>query len=349
MGHSVVGPCVSGDWERVVGSATCCLPDESDLTLRSRIPLTVIGGFLGAGKTTLLNYWLRESRGKRFAVLVNDFGAINIDAALIASADSDTIALTNGCVCCSIGDDLSQALIRVLDASPPFDGIVIEASGVSDPWRIAQIGLAEPGLSLDGVIVLLDAQALADNLANPLLRDSIERPLAHADLVVLNKVDLADDAALETARDWIRRNAPSVHCCETTNAEIALPLLSGAHLTSESNTAPPHDCHEHCEHPEHAHSSVAHDQQFATWSCAPSRVYSLVDVKAWLKAPPAGVLRLKGFVETQEYGWSEVQFSGRTGSVRRALASPANPRTAALVAIGLNGSLPVAALISYWT
>ena len=125
-------------------------------------------------------------------MLVNDFGAINIDAALIASADSDTIALTNGCVCCSIGDDLSQALIRVLDASEPFDGIVIEASGVSDPWRIAQIGLAEPALSLDGVIVLLDAQALADNLANPLLRDSIERPLAHADLVVLAGFELLE-------------------------------------------------------------------------------------------------------------------------------------------------------------
>ena len=318
------------------------------MTARNRIPLTVIGGFLGAGKTTLLNYWLRESRGKRFAVLVNDFGAINIDAALIASSSGDTIALTDGCVCCSIGDDLSQALIRVLDASPPFDGIVIEASGVSDPWRIAQIGLAEPGLLMDGVIVLLDAHALADNLANPLLRDSIERPLAHADLVVLNKVDLADGAALESARNWIRRVAQNVHCCETTNAEIALPLLSGAHVTLTSDTSPLHDCHEHCDHHEHVHSQVAHDQQFATWSCAPSRVYSLVDVKAWLKAPPAGVLRLKGFVQTQEYGWSEVQFSGRTGSVRRALASPANRHTAALVAIGLRAALPRSALDAFW-
>jgi len=319
------------------------------LTLRSRIPLTVIGGFLGAGKTTLLNYWLRESRGKRFAVLVNDFGAINIDAALIASADGDTIALTNGCVCCSIGDDLSQAMIRVLDAPQPFDGIVIEASGVSDPWRIAQIGLAEPGLSLDGVIVLLDAQALADNLANPVLRDSIERPLAHADLAVLNKVDLADDAALETARDWIRRTAPAVHCCETTNAEIALPLLSGAHITLPSNTSLRHDGNEHCDHHAHAHSPVAHDQQFATWSCAPKKIYSVADIKHWLIAPPAGVLRLKGYLQTHEYGWSEVQFSGHTGSVRRAIASSTNAHTAALVAIGLNGSLPVAALNSFWT
>ncbi|WP_343231026.1 GTP-binding protein [Variovorax sp. WS11] len=76
--------------------------------MKQRLPLTVIGGFLGAGKTTLVNRWLREAEGKRIAVLVNDFGALNIDAALIVGASGDTIALTNGCVCCQIGDDLSR-------------------------------------------------------------------------------------------------------------------------------------------------------------------------------------------------------------------------------------------------
>ncbi|MFP5406389.1 MAG: CobW family GTP-binding protein, partial [Gammaproteobacteria bacterium] len=141
----------------------------------SRLPLTVIGGLLGAGKTTLLNHLLAASRGRRIAVLVNDFGAINIDAALVAESAGDTIALTNGCVCCSIGDDLAGALIELLEANPPFDAVVVEASGVSDPWRIAQIALADSDLALEGVIVLVDASTLAEQARDPLLTDSLQR------------------------------------------------------------------------------------------------------------------------------------------------------------------------------
>ncbi len=118
-----------------------------------RIPFSVIGGFLGAGKTTLLNHWLRHAQGQRLALLVNDFGAINIDADLIEAHAGDTIALTNGCVCCQIGDDLSLALLRVLDSARRFDAVIVEASGVADPGRIAQLGRADPRLRLDAVIV----------------------------------------------------------------------------------------------------------------------------------------------------------------------------------------------------
>ena len=119
--------------------------------MTSRIPFTVIGGFLGAGKTSLLNHWLRSQNGHRTALLVNDFGELNIDASLIAQQHADTLALTNGCVCCNLGDDLSQALIQVLDAQPPFESVVVEASGVSDPGRIAQLAQAAPELQRDAV------------------------------------------------------------------------------------------------------------------------------------------------------------------------------------------------------
>src|SRR5689334_9991881 len=99
------------------------------------IPLTVIGGFLGAGKTTLVNHLLRGGHGRRIAVMVNDFGAINIDAELVADRAADTISLANGCICCSIGDSLMLALIELLHRPDPPEHLVIEASGVADPAR----------------------------------------------------------------------------------------------------------------------------------------------------------------------------------------------------------------------
>ena len=133
-----------------------------------RIPFTVIGGFLGAGKTTLLNHWLADPQGERLAVLVNDFGAINVDAALLRPegdpADPQVMALSNGCVCCSIGGDLADALARVMDRRPSVDRIVVEASGVSDPWRIAQVALADPQLMPIYGSVLVGLLRTADQL-----------------------------------------------------------------------------------------------------------------------------------------------------------------------------------------
>ncbi len=195
---------------------------------KKRLPLTVIGGFLGAGKTTLLNRWLREANGLRMAVLVNDFGALNIDAGLIAATHGDTTALTNGCVCCQIGDDLGRALVDVIEAKTPFDAVVIEASGVSDPWRIAQIGMAAPELSLEGVIVLVDASAVAQQSADPLLADTLVRQLKSADLVVVNKADLASAEALAAARAWVGATAPGTPCIETTEFGGAAGAAVGA-------------------------------------------------------------------------------------------------------------------------
>lgn len=308
-----------------------------------RIPLTVIGGFLGAGKTTLLNRLLAGAGGRRIAVLVNDFGAVNVDAALVASASADTIALSNGCVCCSIGDDLTGALIRVLEASPPFDAIVVEASGVSDPWRIAQVGLADPGLSLGGVIVLVDAAAAGAQARDPLLADSLQRQLRAADLVVINKTDLATAQELEWVRAWVTETVGATPQFETTHAALPGELLWGVapeRLVRHDARCSDHDEHGH----EHGHVGHGHEhaEMFEAWTHHPPEALGAAALRAALRAMPPGVLRLKGLVRTDEHGWAELQFAGKHGSLRRLDEAPAG--SAVVVAIGLRGRLPQAAL-----
>lgn len=317
--------------------------------MRPRLPLTVIGGFLGAGKTSLLNHWLKAARGTRLAVLVNDFGAINIDAELIASTDGNTLALTNGCVCCQIGDDLSAALISVLDSEVPFDAVVVEASGVSDPWRIAQIGRADPGLMLDGVVVMVDAGAALAHARDPILSDTLERQLRAADLIVLNQTDRASAPELQAVRQWIVQVVGATPQFETTHGHVPLPMLSGlagpampGRVPLDAHACAPDCNHDHAQGASEAVWQASHGDVFETWSARPVRCFDETDLKQWLQSPPPGLLRLKGFLRVQRAGvangvWMELQFSGRHTSLRVARETP---YAAAMVAIGLRGQLP---------
>ena len=334
--------------------------------MQKRLPLTVIGGFLGAGKTTLLNHWLRHANGQRLAVLVNDFGALNIDASLIESTAGNTIALSNGCVCCQIGDDLSMALIEVLKNADALDAVVVEASGVSDPGRIAQLGKAEPQLYLDGVVVLVNADTAAAQSQDPLLADTLARQLTSAGLVVINHCDLATPEQLTQVRAWVHRVAPEAPVFETHQGEVPLALLSGLALNAahqvqqaQHDHSDDHD-HDHCTHDhdhhpahdhahDHTHDNPAHGEQIETWSCQPDKVFSVLALQTWLKQPQPGLLRLKGFVRAQnkhgETAWYEIQWAGRTGSWH-ATTAPASG--AAVVAIGLRGQLPRAPLAAFF-
>lgn len=174
------------------------------------VPVILVTGFLGAGKTTLINHLLTHAGGRRLAAVVNDFGAVNIDAALIAENADGVMSLANGCICCSLQGDLLRTLSSLLRRDPCPEGIVIETSGVSDPAEVVRT-LLDPVVwreaPLETVIAVADAAALAADPA--LLDDTLCRSqVASADIVALNKADLVDAAGLARARAALARLKP---------------------------------------------------------------------------------------------------------------------------------------------
>lgn len=191
-----------------------------------KIPFTVIGGYLGAGKTTLLNHLLGNTQGLRIAVLVNDFGSVNIDVNLIRSHEGDTINLANGCMCCSIANNLAMVMNQLRDRAADLDHIIIEASGVANPGKIAQYGQMYQ-LPLDGVIVVADAEQVQTQARNKYVGDTVLRQFDQADLIILNKVDLVSTADLARLRQWLTDIAPDTPRYETTYATVPASILLG--------------------------------------------------------------------------------------------------------------------------
>lgn len=175
-----------------------------------RIIFTVLGGFLGAGKTTLVNRILAGAGETRFAVMVNDFGALNIDESLIASTDGQVTQLANGCICCSLSGGLVDAMLDLMRYRDQIDHILIEASGVSNPSRIMDFaridGDLRPGLTL----VLVDVTRLTAQLDDPRLCETLLDQLDSADLFLLTKSDLASDDEIAACRAILEARAPRV-------------------------------------------------------------------------------------------------------------------------------------------
>jgi len=287
----------------------------------NRIPLSVIGGYLGAGKTTLINRLLTINHEKRVAVLVNDFGSINIDAALLHSASEDTIELTNGCVCCTLSGDLFFTIGDLLDRKPPPEHIVVEASGIADPAKIAAVSLAEKALSYAGIVTVVDGKNITNQLADPLVGSQVYQQLRVADLLVVCKVD-RKDAAIEQvlesgefSRCIGSEDLPTIAAMLFDNADLVLP---------DSNP-------------------IAHPA-YAQWSDPSPVPMTSGEIDRRLDCRPEGLLRVKAILSNPEGGYWEVHV---VGTQQEVLTRGDASRTG-ITAIGLCASLTESDIKRWW-
>jgi G3E family GTPase len=187
-------------------------------------PILLVTGFLGAGKTTVVNHVLAHAEGRRIAAVVNDFGAINIDAELIAGASDGVVSLANGCICCSLEGDLLRTLASILRRSPRPDHIVIETSGVADPTDIVR-NLMDPMIwkeaPLETVLCVVDAMTPPEKLDDALLRSQLRA----ADVVALSKTDLMDRTGCERIRDAVKAVRPGAVVVDAPHGRVPAALL----------------------------------------------------------------------------------------------------------------------------
>ena len=290
------------------------------------VPILLVTGFLGAGKTTLVNHVLANAGGQRIAAVVNDFGAIAIDAELIAGASDGVVSLANGCICCSLEGDLLRTLATILRRTPRPDAIVIETSGVADPADIVR-NLMDPVIwreaPLETVLCVVDA-ASADALDDALLRSQVRT----ADLVALSKLDLATQAGAERVRAALSAINPRAVVVEAVHGRLPLDLLFPAVPDSASSPRDPGRVR-----------PIADRFDSTAWTS--DRPVSLPRLQAAIGRLAPRLARAKGLFETAEHPGRQflLQFAGGRATVAPAGTPAAGMARVRIVFIAEIGAL----------
>ena len=252
-------------------------PDSS-----SKIPVTVLTGYLGAGKTTLLNRILSEPHGKKYAVIVNEFGEIGIDNDLVVGADEEVFEMNNGCICCTVRGDLVRILDGLMRRKGKFDAVIVETTGLADPAPVAQTFFVDENVGrktrLDAVVTVADAKWLSERLKDA---PEAKNQIAFADVILINKTDLVSADELRDVEGRIRAINPYAKLHRTERAQIPLaevldrnafdldrildiePEFLEAEEDHDHHHAHGHDHHHdhdhgHDHHHEHSHKGIKH-------------------------------------------------------------------------------------------
>ena len=294
----------------------------SDGTLPALTPVTVLTGYLGAGKTTLLNRILSEDHGRRYAVVVNEFGEVGIDGDLILKADEELFEMNNGCICCTVRGDLIRTVHGLLMKEGAFDAIIVETTGLADPGPVAQTffvdGFLKSKTVLDSVTTVVDAKHVLLRLADS--REAAEQ-IAFADQIVLNKTDLVSEAELKEVETRLRRLNPlaPIHRAQRSNVNLdAVIGRRGFDLERIQSLEPDflnpghgdagHVHDEHCEHDHgddhgHEHHDHVHDDEIKSVALTLRTQMDRRKISRWLTGLVAkqgqDILRAKGIIDVK--------------------------------------------------
>jgi G3E family GTPase len=266
----------------------------------------IVTGFLGAGKTTLINRILTADHGRRIAVIVNEFGAVGIDHHLLLSSDQEVVQMNNGCVCCTVRGDLMRSLFQLMEHRSKFDTVVIETTGLAEPAPVAQSLYGDEQFrrefTLAGVVTVVDAKYISDQLEQS--AESCEQ-VAFADLILLNKIDLATPEQLDETEQTIAslNRVAKVHRTRHSEMDLA-PILDVASasqdLSEKIDQLAHHDAHDHDHDHHHAHNHVRHLRDISTVCIAEPGDLDANKVSRWFRSllseSAAGIMRMKGIL-----------------------------------------------------